>query len=76
MRYLKLFEDYSSDQILDCFMDLVDNDFEVVVQTHQIFIEKNSDVVAKPFKFDDVKETLLFAIPYLDDEYGIEFPLQ
>ena len=75
MRYLKLFENYSSDQILDCFMDIIDRGLSVEVGVSKIYIYKEKETgsfLDDSFSIDDIKETLLFAIPYLKDEYGID----
>lgn len=68
--------------IKDCFYDLIDNKFKVSVRfftmstiryingKYYIF---SSLTIEKPptFKLNDIKETLLFAVPYLCEKYGL-----
>ena len=70
MKYLKLFENYENtynDDILYCFQDLIDNGFEVNCSRRYIQIFKENR-----FYVDDVKEVLLFALPYMKSEFGIK----
>ena len=69
MKYMKLYENYentSNDDILNCFQDLIDDRFDVNCSTRYLYITRDGG-----FTIDDVKETLLFAIPYMKSEYGI-----
>ena len=79
MKYLKLFNesngtfnklDMLKKDILDCFADLTDNNFEVITLDGDIM---STIMITKVelFQEEDVKETLLFAIPYLIGECGI-----
>lgn len=71
MKYLKLFENTKIDNIniLECFRDLED------INIYPKFnIGYNSIILArhKRFRYEDIEETLLFAVPYLEDS-GIKF---
>lgn len=54
--------------IKDCFTDLVDLDFDILVDANVTYISIRK---RSKFKYEEVKECLLFAIPYLQDEYGM-----
>lgn len=54
--------------IKDCFTDLADLDFNVFVNADVTYISIRK---LNKFKYEEVKECLLFAIPYLQDEYGM-----
>lgn len=54
--------------IKDCFTDLADLDFNVLVDANVTYISIRK---RNKFKYEEVKECLLFAIPYLQDEYGM-----
>lgn len=82
MKYIRLYEskEYDREDIKNCFLDLVDNGFEINVFTKKemtllkmntcpyILITRDSE--PEYFSITDVKETLLFAIPYLEDQYN------
>lgn len=55
------------EQIKECFLDLEDAGFTIIVNSNNISILKNRS----NFKYNDIKECLLFAIPYLQDVYGM-----
>lgn len=70
MKYLKLFENKIDNiDILECFRDLEDINIYPKFNIHA-----NSIILAshKRFKYENIEETLLFAIPFLEDS-GIKF---
>ena len=73
LKYLRLFEsDVSKEEILDCFADLTDIGFVVNIRWSEglCIVDIINDVRlpegdVKFFHFEDIEETLLFAMPYL-----------
>lgn len=71
MKYLKLFENTKIDNIniIESFRDLED------INIYPKFnVGYNSIILARHerFRYEDIEETLLFAVPYLEDS-GIKF---
>lgn len=69
--FLKIYENWkpSEEDFLNCFLDLKDEGFDVKVvfggYYYSVIISRKHGT----FSFDSVKETLLFAIPYIKDAY-------
>ena len=74
MKYLKLYEDYYDRVFIkDCFQDLIDDGFEILVSPKFICIYRiGVDTLTSTFKYEDIRECLLFAVPYLKDEFDIK----
>jgi len=74
--------------IMDCFADLEDEGFDIIclLKNEDKPLHRNLIHISKPqsyasdidellsmcFKFSDIKETLLFAIPYLVETYKLK----
>ena len=77
VKYLKIFERFNNlkvDDIKSCFLDLEDAGFkiQVLMPSGCIFINKDLGTHGvRPFKWIDVKETILFAIPYMASEFDM-----
>ena len=84
MRYIKLFEVYKNkileQDVIDCFQDLNDSGFIVSVGKKKqkkiicidIIKKQKDDYSIDTFNIDDVKEVLLFAIPYISNTYDVK----
>ena len=86
MIYLKRFNEsvdkVTKQDIRDCFQDLIDDEFVVNITMSMCYIticiyrvSSNGDIgdVYDDFTTNDVKETLLFAVPYLQNICQLEF---
>jgi hypothetical protein len=87
IKQYKIFESnktVTTQNVKDCFADITDNGFHIKVVFPEggltygcVGIMRNPTFDAddrihtKPFVLDDIKETLLFAIPYIREEYGL-----
>ena len=71
MRYLKLYEKFNMTEqdIRDCFQDLEDAGFNIIIEKEENYIFILNDF--RSFDIDDIRETLLFAIPYMESEFGL-----
>lgn len=82
MKYLRnINESFTTQDIKDCFQDLVDCGFNVDLTFKIIYdklgynelnIRKRENDLLKSFKLNDIVETLLFAIPYLEEKYNFD----
>jgi hypothetical protein len=69
----------TKEDIETCFLDLIDDGFNVVItypnvnyKYEFIEIDRDDDYPECWFRFDSIKETLLFAIPYLSENYNFK----
>lgn len=85
MKYIKKYKIYEGkgtikiQDVRDCFNDLLDDGFSINIGFPSgglyygyVTITKHREVNYFPFKIGEVSETLLFAIPYLQAEYGLD----
>ena len=79
MKYLKLYENYkkvTKEDILSCFRDIEDIGYNVNWNNYCITIRKTNhnnldNSLDYLYDFNEIKETLLFAIPYIEDVYKL-----
>ena len=72
LEYTIIHENYTpihESDIRDCFQDLIDDGFNVITEIEEAYIFILNDF--RRFNIDDVEETLLFAIPYMNSEFGL-----
>lgn len=85
MKYIKKYKIYEgkdtikAQDVRDCFNDLLDSGFSInigfpngLLYYGYVTITKPIEANYFPFKMSEVIETLLFAIPYLQAEYGLD----
>jgi len=78
MKYIKIYEDFKNTELTDPFMDLIDDGFTVGAIFNKNYnfnyryridikpVNKLDFFANNGFSIDDIKETFLFAIPYLE----------
>ena len=84
MKYIKKYKIYEgkdtikTQDVRDCFNDLLDDKFSINFGFSEGKLNYGYVIITKlikgnftPFTISDIVETLLFAVPYLQEEYGL-----